>query len=119
VIVTQTLQLIYDVRAAVSTLHRMLRPGGVLLLTVPGVSQIDRGQWGGAWCWSFTRHAVRRLLEERFAAADVSVDARGNVLAAVAFLHGMAVSELRPSELDAVDSQYEMLIAARAVKGVP
>ena len=36
VILTQTLHLIYDVRAALVTLHRILRPGGVLLATFPG-----------------------------------------------------------------------------------
>ena len=35
-IVTQTLQFVYDVRAAFATLHRILAPGGVLLATVPG-----------------------------------------------------------------------------------
>ena len=35
-IVTQTLQFVYDVRAALATLHRILAPGGVLLATVPG-----------------------------------------------------------------------------------
>ncbi len=34
-IVTQTLQFVYDVRAALATLHRVLAPGGVLLATVP------------------------------------------------------------------------------------
>src|SRR5262249_27189682 len=33
IILTQTLHLIYDVRAALATLHRILKPGGVLLAT--------------------------------------------------------------------------------------
>jgi SAM-dependent methyltransferase len=42
VILTQTLHLIYDVPAAIRTLHRVLKPGGTLLLTVPGtISQIE------------------------------------------------------------------------------
>ena len=43
VILTQTLHLVYDIQAAVRTLHRILKPGGVLLLTVPGISQLDSG----------------------------------------------------------------------------
>ena len=42
VICTQTLLLIYDVRKAVATLHRILKPGGTALVTVPGVSRICR-----------------------------------------------------------------------------
>ena len=49
IVLTQTLQLIYDMPRAVATLHRMLVPGGVLLVTVPGVSSVDRGEWGATW----------------------------------------------------------------------
>jgi SAM-dependent methyltransferase len=42
-VITQTLHLIQDVRSALLTLHRSLRPGGVLLVTVPAVSQISPG----------------------------------------------------------------------------
>src|SRR6266446_1258255 len=44
ILLTQTLQLIFDLEQAVRRLHAALRPGGVLLFTVPGISQIDRGQ---------------------------------------------------------------------------
>jgi SAM-dependent methyltransferase len=39
VIVTQTLQFIYDVRAAVDTIHRILKPRGVVLATFPGIAR--------------------------------------------------------------------------------
>jgi glycosyltransferase involved in cell wall biosynthesis/SAM-dependent methyltransferase len=117
VVLTQTLHLIFDMRKAIATLHRMLKPGGVLLATVPGVSSIDRGQWGPSWYWSLSPAALRRLLEEKFDGASVSVTGYGNVLAAIAFLHGLAEHELTPDELDAYDPQYPMIVAARAVKG--
>ena len=41
-VLTQTLQFIYDTRAAVASAYRLLRPGGVLLATVPAISRIDR-----------------------------------------------------------------------------
>src|SRR5918994_645327 len=37
IICTQTLHLIYDVRLVVQTLYRVLKPGGVLLATIPGI----------------------------------------------------------------------------------
>ena len=40
----------------------------------------------------------------------------GNVLAAIAFLHGLAAEELRQKELDYRDSHYEFSIMVTAVK---
>ena len=40
----------------------------------------------------------------------------GNVLASIAFLHGLAAEELREDELNYHDPDYELLIAVRAVK---
>jgi glycosyltransferase involved in cell wall biosynthesis/SAM-dependent methyltransferase len=115
IVLTQTLQFVFDVHSAVATLHRMLKPGGVLLLTVPGVSTIDQEpNWSPLWTLSPT--ALRRLLEGRFDRASVTVATYGNVLAAVAFLHGLAEHELSPPELDTHDPQYPVIVAARAVK---
>ena len=117
IVLTQTLHLIYDVPAAIATIHRILAPGGVILATVPGISQIERGQWRDTWFWSFTVPAARRRFEERFAPTEVQVEANGNALAAVAFLEGLASHELRPDELLAYDEAYPVLVAVRAVKG--
>jgi SAM-dependent methyltransferase len=117
IIFTQTLQFIFGLQAVTNTLHRLLKPGGVLLATVPGITQISRydmDRWGEYW--RFTTLSMRRLLEEVFPSAHVSVDANGNVLTAVAFLHGLAAEELRPDELDYRDADYELLITARAIK---
>lgn len=119
VILTQTLQLIYDLRGAVATVHRILRPGGVVLVTVPGITPVNRHDsesWGNHWCWSFTELSVRRLFEERFAAKDVHTETFGNVLAAAAFLYGLGRGELTRAELEHRDPDYEMLIALRARK---
>jgi SAM-dependent methyltransferase len=117
VICTQTLHVIYDVRAAILTLHRILRPGGVALVTAPGIapsSRPDRDKWGD-W-WRFTGQSLRRLFQEVFAPEAVTVDVYGNVLSAVAFLHGVAAEELSSTELDSRDPDYEVLLAVRAVK---
>jgi hypothetical protein len=117
IIVTQTLLLIYDVKSAVKTLHRILKPGGVVLGTVPGITKISRedmrrsGQY-----WSFTTLSIQRLLEEIFPSGQVQVEAYGNVLTAAAFLYGLAAEELRKTELDHHDPDYEVVIAFRAVK---
>jgi glycosyltransferase involved in cell wall biosynthesis len=116
VVLTQTLHLLFDLPAAVATLARVLTPGGVLLVTVPWISPIDRGEWGDTWYWSLTPRALERLLQGPFAGGEVAVASYGNVLAATAFLHGLAEHELRPEELDAHDPHCPVLVAGRAVK---
>jgi SAM-dependent methyltransferase len=119
VILTQTLQLIYDVRAAIGTVHRILKPGGVVLVTLPGISPVNRQDsesWGNYWCWSFTALSARRLFEEHFAADHIEVETHGNVLAAASFLYGLGRGELTRRELDHRDPDYEMVITLRARK---
>lgn len=116
VILTQTLHLIYDARAALRTVRRILRPGGVLLATFPGISQIDAGEWGGTWYWSFTPASAARLFGEVFPATALALETHGNVLTAVGFLHGLALQELRPEDLEHRDPSYPLIVAVRAVR---
>ncbi len=118
IIATQTLQFLYDLSAAVATLERILKPGGVLLMTCPGISQIDDPAWNTSWYWQFTSFSVRRLLEEVFPPQNIEVEAKGNVLAATAFLHGLATEEMQPEDLEYRDAPYEVIITARAVKPI-
>ena len=114
---TQTLTYVWDVPAAVATIHRILRPGGVLLATVPGISQMspyDRDRWGEYW--RFTAQSLARLLSGSFGSGQVEVEAFGNVLSSTAFLQGLCTGDLSASELDHRDQRYQMLIAGRAVK---
>jgi len=115
IILTQTLHLIYEVRSCINHLERSLAPGGVLLLTVPGITRVPKSH-DGTWYWSFTRDSVQRLLEEKFPPSLVKVSAQGNILAATAFLHGLAREELRSDELAAYDPEYPLIISARAQK---
>jgi SAM-dependent methyltransferase len=116
-IVTQTLQFVYDVGAALATLHRILAPGGVLLATVPGITKISRieDEEFGEW-WHYTGRSFRRLAEQAFGSEAVEVQTFGNVLAASGFLYGLAESDLRPEEIDVHDPLYEVVIGLRAVK---
>jgi SAM-dependent methyltransferase len=116
IVLTQTLHLVFDMRAAIATLHNALKPGGILLLTTPGISQVDSGEWGETWYWSLTATAVRRLLAEQFDASEITVEAHGNVFAATAFLYGAALEEVGHENLDTDDSSYPVIIAARARK---
>jgi len=117
IILTQVLQFIYDVRAAIKTIYRILKPGGVVLVTIPGITPICHqemelyGQY-----WSFTSLSIKKIFEECFPSEKIKVEARGNVLVASAFLYGLAVRELRQKELDYNDPGYEVIITLRAEK---
>lgn len=116
IVLTQTLQFIYEVHEAMDTIAQSLKPGGVLLLTVPGISQISRSdQERTGDYWRFTPASVQRLLDDHFRGGSVSVRSFGNVLSAIAFLHNVARQELTPEEIDVQDAQYPMIVAGRAV----
>jgi len=114
IVLTQTLHLIFDLQAAMEQLHRALRPGGVLLLTVPGITPVDRGDWKDSWHWSLTDISVVRLLSGPFDLEKVELSVYGNLYAATAFLHGAAVEELSGRKLDPFDPAYPVTVAARA-----
>jgi SAM-dependent methyltransferase len=116
IILTQTLHLLLNIPAAVATLRRILKPGGVLLVTVPWVSPIDRGEWDESWCWSIAPTALNRLLSDRFGAQNVEVRHYGNVYSATAFLYGLAEHELNSAMLDVHDPYCPVIVAARAFR---
>jgi Methylase involved in ubiquinone/menaquinone biosynthesis len=114
IILTQTLHLVFDMVAALSTLRQSLRPGGVLLVTVPGITPIDHGEWKDNWYWSLTEHALAKLLAGSFEKSHISARSYGNLFAATAFLHGAAVEEVPAGKLDTPDPAYPVIVAARA-----
>lgn len=116
IILTQTLHLIYRMPDAVHSLHSGLRPGGALLVTVPYVCPIDRGEWKDSWYWSLTPLALKCLLEDEFGPGRVSVESYGNVLSATAFLYGLAEHELTEEELDTHDPCCPVTVMGLALK---
>ncbi|HXJ42351.1 MAG TPA: methyltransferase domain-containing protein [Bryobacteraceae bacterium] len=117
-IVTQTLQCVFEPGAAIRTLYRILRPGGVLLLTVPGITAVSSkdDEWSKMWYWSFTPALIRHLVLEAFEEDLSTFEVRGNVLTGVCALQGIALEDIRVEELERDDPEYPVLLCARAVK---
>jgi SAM-dependent methyltransferase len=113
-IVTQTLQYFIEPIKALRHLHNSLKPGGVLLLTVPAITAM-RGR--DPWYWNYTALGLETLLSDVFESSNVSVHSYGNLISAIGLLEGLSAGELNRSELDARDLAYQALIAARAVRG--
>jgi SAM-dependent methyltransferase len=114
-IITQTFQFIFDVDAAIRELHRSLKPGGVLLATVPGIAPMDEILPEFSY-WMFTVPSMRRLFERYFLGPHLTVQSHGNVLSAIAGLQGLSVDELRPEELTVYDPDFPVLVTVRGVK---
>jgi hypothetical protein len=116
-ICTQTYNFIFDVRKAIEGSYFLLKPKGVVLATVAGISQISRydmDRWGDYW--RFTDKSIR-LLFENAGFTKVEVVAMGNCLAASAFLQGIAVEDLpNKSLLDIYDKDYQLTIGVIAIK---
>jgi SAM-dependent methyltransferase len=118
-ICTQTFNFIFEVEKAIAGAHHLLKPGGVLLATVSGISQISRydmDRWGDYW--RFTTASIEKLFQPVFK-GGLEIETFGNVLAATAFLQGVAVEDL-PDEklLDEMDPDYQMVICVVARKAL-
>lgn len=113
-VLTQTLQYVWDVRRAIEHAHRLLRPSGVLLLTVPAVVRHEPGDHD---LWRFTRGSVERLLATQFDADAVEVQSRGNLVTTLAFAAGLSAGDLGDGAFAADDERYPVIVAARAVRG--
>ncbi|MGD1120029.1 MAG: methyltransferase domain-containing protein [Dehalococcoidales bacterium] len=115
-ILTQTLQFIFNTEAAIVHSQRILKPGGVLLATLPCVSRIDCVAGIEGDFWRFTRASAERLFTRYFGQENVTVETHGNVLADISFLMGLASDELTRKELDFNDPDFPLIVSVRAVK---
>ena len=118
IIITQTLQMIYDLHSAINQLYRVLKPNGVILATSHGITKIARRKGRDPWgeYWHLTTQSAWLLFRERFPDENIRVSCYGNILTAIANLHGLAAEEFSTDELDYPDPDYEVIVAVRAVK---
>lgn len=112
-ICTQTIQFIYDIHSVVRNIYRMLKPGGVALVTAHCLGQIslyDYHNWGEYW--RFTEQSMRRLFAEAFADDKITVGSWGNVKTAIAYLYGLCAEDLKTEDFEIQDEQYPVIITA-------
>lgn len=116
-ICTQTLNFIYDVKAAIKGCYSLLSYDGTLLATVAGnisqVSKYDMDRWGDYW--RFTYRSIDMLVREVFG-NDVKVYPFGNSMAATAFIQGLCIEDIDTSLLDVRDPEYSIVIGIVAKK---
>jgi SAM-dependent methyltransferase len=115
VILTQTLNFVYNFHNAINEVLNILKSGGVCLITVAGISQISRydmDRWGDYW--RFTDLSVRKMLEK--SSVNYTVEHFGNYYACANFLAGVPLKNINLDLLNFVDTDYQLIIGARMVK---
>jgi SAM-dependent methyltransferase len=110
---TQMLQYVLDVPSALRHAHRMLRPGGVMLATVPFVQRVDPPLADVDYT-RFTPALARALFADAFGAENVAVEPMGNVLSCIAILTGLSAQDLSRRELEVRDPLYPAVVTIRA-----
>lgn len=117
IVLVETLHYVFNMFDALSEIHRVLKPGGVVLCCVPSLIQISRydmEMWGDRW--RLTSLSARELFETQFKPDQVEVETFGNALSATAFIQGIPAERLRKKELDAWHEDYQVLVCIVARK---
>ena len=110
IICTQVLQYVASPGRCVEELHRVLRAGGVLLLSVPFIEKDNVGLGDN---WRFTRKQVIDLLQPF---QECAVQGRGNLLSSIAYLQGLSAEDMDAGDLTRTDPVFYQLVVAAARK---
>ena len=117
VLLPHVLQLLDEPAAALAECARVLKPGGVLLASVPAAGRVEAGA-PRADHWRFSADGFAELLAAAFGAANVEVEGHGGTEATLAFLAGLAAEEVDGERFAGGAEEAPLVIAAaRAVKG--
>lgn len=113
IVCTHVLNGVFELAPMVAGLHRILKPGGTLLVAVPHVSMNDPAAND---IWRFTPHGLSSLLAGSFGAEQVMVRGYGNSLTAAGEIRGLVTDEFSRKQLQYHDPRFAVEICARAVK---
>jgi SAM-dependent methyltransferase len=116
IILTQVLQFIDDYPSAIREIYRILKPGGVLLATMPAVSRADVRSGIDADFWRFTQAGANYLFSQTFGEKNVSVSSLGNNYSGLLFWIGAGLPEASRRKMDVYDPAFAVIITVRATK---
>ena len=113
IILTQVLPFIFDIREAARNIVRLLKSGGVALITVHGISQIIVQEYNtfGDY-WRMTDSALKKLFSDIADVESIVTNNYGNIRAAVGFLYGLAAEDFGEEILNEKDNNYPVIVTA-------
>lgn len=116
-ICTQTLQYIYNLSEVARNIYKIIKPGGVALITVPGIKSLSTyhdSMWGEYW--SFTKKSLFRMFADVFGENNVEVNSYGNVKTTMAYLYGLSAEMLPEQDFEYNDTNVPFIITAKVKK---
>lgn len=116
IILTQVLQFIDNTQDAISECYRILKPGGVLLATIPSVSRIDCVSKQDGDFWRFTVASAKYTFEQKFNKENIEINSFGNSRIGMYFLAGLALEDTPRRILDKNDVNFPLITTVKAVK---
>jgi SAM-dependent methyltransferase len=113
IVCIHVLHVVADLGRFVRELHRILAPGGVVLVAVPQVSMNDPGQ---GELWRFTAQGLARTLASAFPAERTRVTPFGNSMTSAGEIRGLVAEDFLESELRTQDVRFALELCAIAEK---
>jgi SAM-dependent methyltransferase len=113
VIVTQVMQYLQDPIAGSRELHRILAPGGSVLVSVPTMAPCDAKDLDR---WRFMPLGIRDLFVSNFGLDGVTVRSYGNLLTGLAYWAGLAQEDLPHKAWGFDDPFYPVIVTVRATR---
>lgn len=112
-IISQTIHVNDDYDSIIKECYRILKPGGVLLVTLPTLSPTWNLQIN---MWRFSIESAKHVFSKYFNSKKLTVKSYGNQTGAIFFWSGFAIEEMTAAELKKNDPKMPLIIGVRAVK---
>lgn len=118
-ICTHTLTYIINLKNAVDNILRMMKHGGVILMTFAGMLHRASAQEIDAYkpYYGILPHAITEILDNSEQVKYWEIETYGNIRCAVATLYGIPSNNLSMDEIMEKDSDYPLIIGVRIIKG--
>ncbi len=114
IILTQVLQFIDNPESVIHECHRILKPQGKILTTLPCLSRMDRMSGTDADFWRFTKAGAEVLFKKSF--SNLKIESYGNVRSGILSLIGASLEEVSSRILKTNDPQFPLIISVMAEK---
>jgi SAM-dependent methyltransferase len=113
IIITQTFVMIDEYEAAIRECHRILKPGGYVLVTMPCLGPV----WNiDSHFWRWTRASAEYLFKKYFPNDLLEVQTYGNALAGQCFWVGLSLDEISEDELEYNDKFFPVIVSVKVRK---